>query len=134
MSILLLGGNTITSLEMDTAAVSKGKRTALVPTGCMLPLLSAVICHGILVLLLWSFLLISELLKQKLMPALETSAWYRDRTEVPDYIPKIWMAFFNQKVSSQLAELLMQPQMQEVHWVAVYGFFFSLISSGSSKK
>lgn len=40
VSILLLGRNTITSLERDTAAVSKGKRTALVPMGCMLPLSS----------------------------------------------------------------------------------------------
>lgn len=45
-------------------------------------LLSAVICQGILVLLLWSFLLNSELWKQKVMPALKTSAWYRDRTVV----------------------------------------------------
>lgn len=68
------------------------------------------------------------------MIALKTSAWYRDWAEAPDYISKIWMAFFNQKVSSQLAELLIQPHMQEIHWIAVYGFFFSLISSDSSKR
>lgn len=68
------------------------------------------------------------------MLALKTSAWYRDRTEVPDCVSKIWMAFFNQKVILQLAELLMQLYMQEVHWVAVYGFFFSLINSDSSKR
>lgn len=39
--ILLIGGNTITSMEMDTAAVSKGKITAFIPPGCMLPSCSA---------------------------------------------------------------------------------------------
>lgn len=37
VSILLMGGNTITSMEVDTAAGSKGKITAFVPPGCMLP-------------------------------------------------------------------------------------------------
>lgn len=37
VSILLIGGNIITSMEMDTAAVFKGKITAFVPPGCMLP-------------------------------------------------------------------------------------------------
>lgn len=39
--ILLIGGNTITSMEMDTAAVSKGKITAFIPPRCMLPSCSA---------------------------------------------------------------------------------------------
>lgn len=99
VSILLIGGN-ITSMEMDTTAVSKRKITAFVPPGCMLPS-CAVICQRILVLLLWSFLLISELLKQNLMPALKTSAWYRDRTEVPSlYIKKLEGVFLTRKLVS----------------------------------
>jgi len=37
VSVLLMGGNSITSMETDTAAVSKGKIAAFVPPGYMLP-------------------------------------------------------------------------------------------------
>lgn len=92
-------GNTITSLEMDTAAVSRGKRTAPIPTGYMLPLCCDLSGYFGFVAVVFPFDFWA--LKAEAHAGSENlSLRYRDKAEVPDYISKIWMAFFNQKAPS----------------------------------